>query len=200
MKTLSIVIPFLNEEKTLTKVLDILLALDLSSLDYCKEIILVNDGSTDQSVGTLRPYQGKSYLDSEIFLLENDRNRGKGFSLKAGFEKASGDVFIVQDADMEYDPKDYLLLLQTLEEKNLDFIYGSRIRGMFKLKNTHSTVSFLLGGLLVSFITSLLSWTLITDESTCYKVFTKKCKPFLLQPEENGFEREPAITMLLLKK
>lgn len=89
MKTLSIVIPFLNEEKTLTKVLDILLALDLSSLDYRKEIILVNDGSTDKSVEIIRPYLGKLYADGEIFLLENDYNRGKGFSLKAGFEKAN---------------------------------------------------------------------------------------------------------------
>jgi glycosyltransferase involved in cell wall biosynthesis len=77
-------------------------------------------------------------------LLQNDRNRGKGFSLKEGFKQASGNVMIVQDADMEYDSHDYLPLLVKLEKEQLDMVYGSRIRGMRCFKNTHSTVSFLL--------------------------------------------------------
>jgi glycosyltransferase involved in cell wall biosynthesis len=199
MKTLSIVIPFLNEEKTISKVLDALLELDLSPLNYQKEILLVNDGSTDKSVEAITSYLSRSTNDTQIMLFENDRNRGKGYSLKVGFAKASGEVMIVQDADMEYDPRDYIPLLKKLESDHLDFVYGSRIRGMCKLKNTHSTVSFFLGGLLVSFVTSLFSWILVTDEPTCYKMYTKKCKPLLLFPPENGFEREPAATMFLLK-
>ena len=200
MKTLSVVIPFLNEERTICKTLEEIIAVDLSRLGYEKEIILVNDGSTDDNQSVIQKFLQKSYPDNTIQYIENDKNHGKWYSLKEWFRIATWDLFIVQDADSEYNPHDYLPLIEKLEKDNLDFVYGSRIAWIKKFKNNYSTASFLLGWLAVSFLTSLLTFKRVSDEPTCYKLYTSKLRKYLLLPPEPRFEWEPAITMLLLRK
>ena len=200
MKLLSIIIPFLNEERTITATLDRIIHVDLEKIWYQKEILLVNDWSTDNSEAVILPYTKKNHKHCEIRYIKNPKNIGKWWSVKNGIKHANGDVYIIQDADSEYEPNDYLSILHKMDKENLDIVYWSRILWLFKLKNTYSKVTFLFGGLLVSFLTSLLSFNLVTDEPTCYKTFKKKLRDDLLLPTENWFEWEPAITMLLLKK
>lgn len=199
MKLISIVVPFLNEEKTLSKVVQTLLDLDFSEIGYHKELLLINDGSTDQSSHVIWKFLHSSYDDTHIIYHDNGKNKGKGYSVKKWFELSSWDLMIIQDADMEYNPQDMIPLIKKIEQW-YDVIYGSRIRWLIQYGNSYSHLPFLLGGLFVSFLTTLLSWKVVTDEPTCYKLYTKKCKSDLLKPQENGFEREPAATMIVLMK
>ena len=200
MKKLSIIIPVYNEEDTLKELVEKVILTDLSSVWYSKEVLLINDGSKDKSEEIIYKLI-KDNPKSEIKYIKNKKNSGKWFSLKEWFKYAIGDVMIVQDADLEYFPeKDYIPMLKAFEDTKVDFIYGSRTLGMKKFANTYSSKSFMFGGLVVSRLTTILSFTKVTDEPTCYKMFDKKLKPYLLFPQWNGFEREPAITMLLLRK
>ncbi len=199
MKVLSIIVPVYNEEKTVAKVIEEIAKIDLSQIWYTKEMILVNDGSRDKSEETIMPYLQKTYNDMTVRYEKHEKNKGKWAALKTWFALATGDVYLIQDADMEYDPNDYIPLLQHLEKSWCDMVYGSRIRGMRKFRNNYSTASFLLWWLTVSLMTSLLSRRWITDEPTCYKMYRWSLKPYLIYPEENGFEWEPAVTMLLLR-
>ena len=202
MKKLSIIIPVYNEEATLQELVEKVINLDLSEIWYKKEIILVNDWSKDKSEEIIQKFLlNQATKDCEIEYFKNPKNSWKWYSLKHGFEKASWDVFIVQDADLEYFPeKDYIPMLKAYEEKKADFVYGSRTLGMKVFWNNYSTKAFKLWWLLVSRVTTLLSFTKVTDEPTCYKMYDKKLKKYLVVPTENGFEWEPAITMLLLRK
>lgn len=198
MKTLSIIIPFLNEENTILHILKDVMKVSLDK--YTFEIILVNDGSSDSSVEKINSYISNYKWKYKIRLLDYSENKWKWFALKQWIEKSSWDLIIVQDADMEYTPDDYKWLIAYLERHKKDFVYWSRILWVYKYKNHYSNKIFLCGGLFVSIITSLLTLKKITDEPTCYKLFKKELKPFLLLPEENWFEWEPAITMILLRK
>lgn len=201
MKKLSVIIPVYNEEDTLKELVEKVIHVDLSSVWYEKEILLVNDGSKDKSEEIIQELIAKHSKRCEIRYIKNKKNSGKGFSLKEWFRYATGDVMIVQDADLEYFPeKDYIPMLKAFEEKKVDFLYGSRTLGMKKFWNNYSSKSFMLWWLAVSWLTTLLSFKKVTDEPTCYKMFAKKLQPYLLLPSWNGFEREPAITMLLLRK
>lgn len=198
MKKLSIIIPFLNEEKTLEKIIEKILS--LNNIDLKKEIIFVNDWSTDKSEEVIKKYLEKSIKNTEFFYIKNEKNMWKWFSLKEWFKKAEWDYFIIQDADLEYDPEDYKKLIKKLEHENLDFVYWSRTRWYFENWFHYSYISFLVWWLIVSLLTSIFTFKIVTDEPTCYKLFTKKLKSFLILPEENWFEWEPAVTVLLLKK
>lgn len=197
MKKLSIIIPFLNEQGTLGELLDKVVSVPLHG--YIKEIIIVNDGSTDNSDSIIQSFI-KNHKSLEIHYLLNEKNRWKGFSIKRGFEKATGDYMIIQDADLEYDPADYQKLLDYAQKKDLDVTYGSRTLWYFSYGFNYSTIWFLFWWLVVSALTSLLALHIVTDEPTCYKLFSKRVQKYLGVPEENGFEREPAITVLLLRK
>lgn len=200
MKKLSIIIPVYNEEATLRELVEKVINIDLSIIWYNKQIILVNDGSKDSSEEIIHSII-KDKPKSEIRYIKNVKNSWKGFSLKEGFKNADGDVMIVQDADLEYFPeKDYIPMLKFFEEKKADMLYWSRTLGMKKFGNNYSSKSFLWWGLLVSVATAILSLKKVTDEPTCYKMYDKKLKKYLIFPKENGFEREPAATMLLLRK
>jgi len=198
MKKLSIIIPFLNEQNTVWKVLEYII--NLKDLNLNKEIILVNDWSTDKSEDVINNFLFKKFENINVFYIKNDKNYWKWYSLKEWFKKASWDYFIVQDADLEYDPNDYVKLIKKMEDKNLDFVYGSRNRWFLENWFKYSYISFLLWWILVSALTSLFAFKIITDEPTCYKLFRRKLKNDLIKPEENWFEWEPAITMYLLKK
>lgn len=198
MRTLSVVIPFLNEENTILNVLDEVISTQIDNYNF--EIILVNDWSTDTSVDIINIFITKYKWNYKISLLDFKINNWKWYAMKKGIEKSTGDLIIIQDADMEYAPSDYIKLIHHLESKNLDFVYGSRILWVYKYKNSYTSKMFLFGWLLVSIVTSVLTFKKVTDEPTCYKLFTKKLKKYLLLPEENWFEWEPAITMILLRK
>ncbi len=200
MKKLSVIIPFLNEEKTIKTILDKVILVDLSSLDFCKEIILVNDWSIDNSEQIILKYIKDNSDKTEFKYIEYWRNYWKWYACKRWIEKATWDYYIIQDADLEYNPEDYINLLEKIELRKLDFLYGSRILGLDKYKNTYSTKTFLFWWLLVSVLTSILTFTKVTDEPTCYKLFKKELRNLLISPKENWFEWEPAITVLLLKK
>lgn len=201
MKKLSVIIPVYNEESTLEELVKKVIHVDLSSVWYDKELLLINDGSKDRSEEIIHELIDTYSKICEIRYIKNKKNSGKGFSLKEWFRYATGDIMIVQDADLEYFPeKDYLPMIKAFDEKKVDIIYGSRTLGMKKFGNSYSSKSFMLWWLAVSWLTTLLSFVKVTDEPTCYKMFDKKLKPYLLMPSANGFEWEPAITMLLLRK
>lgn len=200
MKKLSIIIPFLNEEKTIEGTLDKVVSVDLLSLNFTKEIILVNDGSNDNSEKIILDYIVNNWEKAEFQYIEYGRNYWKWYACKEWFKKATWDYFIIQDADNEYTPSDYKNLLEKLESRQLDFLYWSRILGLDEFKNTYSTKTFLFWWLVVSILTSILTFTKVTDEPTCYKLYKKELRDLLVLPKENWFEWEPAITVLLLKK
>jgi glycosyltransferase involved in cell wall biosynthesis len=159
----SVVIPVYNEEATLREIVERVLA-----APFDKEIIAVNDGSTDRSADILRELAAEHPDCVKIVLLPV--NRGKGTALRAGFARASGDVIVVQDADLEYDPRDIPKLLKALERPSTDIVYGARRR----TPGEGGHVMYLLGGALVSLAASLLFRTHFIDVMTCYKVFPRK--------------------------
>ena len=187
---LSIIMPCYNERETLPKILEKVRNVKLKN-NLKKEIILVDDFSTD---GT-REYI-KS-LDKEIIKLFHEKNKGKGAAIKSGIKKASGDIIIVQDADLEYEPNDYNKLIEPILEGKAEVVYGSRV--LNKKNKKYSHLSFLIGGRLVTFVTNLLFFSRLTDEPTCYKTF-KADVIKKIEIEGNRFEWEPEVTAKILKK
>jgi dolichol-phosphate mannosyltransferase len=176
---LSIVIPCYNEERTVIDLLNKVHDVDLGDVE--KEIIVVDDKSTDRTLELLR---SNNTYDK---LLTHEVNMGKGMALRTGFAAVTGDIVIVQDADLEYDPNDYRELIAPIIAGEAQVVYGSR-----NLKeNEFSYKSFQLGGKLVTFITNLLYGSNLTDEPTCYKVFDARlleripltCRKFEFCPE-----------------
>jgi dolichol-phosphate mannosyltransferase len=198
MKTLSIIIPFLNEENTIISLLEVVNKLFIDNLNI--EIILVNDWSRDSSKEKIESYIFNYSWKKSFKVLNFEKNKWKGFAVKEGIKKSTGDYIIIQDADLEYDPMDIPKILECMQEKKLDIVYGSRILWIKKYNNKYSNKSFLLWGMLLSFITTIFTCIKVTDEPTCYKLYNAELKKYLLFPEENGFEWEPAVTMLLLRK
>lgn len=197
MKLISLIIPVYNEERFVWSLLEKVARLDFSHLGYEKELVIVNDGSKDSSHDIIQSFLSE-YTGKAIYI--DQTNHGKGYSIKQWVEQATGDIYVIQDADLEYEPHDIIAMLQKLEKKWRDVCYGSRTRGYSKYGARYSTLFFLIGGLVVSLLTSILTLTLVTDEPTCYKMYRKKCRSWLLFPHENDFAWEPAATMLLLKK
>ena len=198
MQTLSIIIPVFNEEKLIEKVLNEVIRAD--SLGLKKEIIIVDDGSTDNTVKNVK-YQMTndkySRKNTKLFLIEKSKNEGKGSALKTGFAKATGDILMVQDADNEYSVADYPLLIVPFIKDNADVVYGSRNIMRKSFHTRYSYFLFYIGGILLTWIVNLLYRTFLTDQATGYKLFSKKVKKILLKANENGFSYEVAVTALL---
>jgi glycosyltransferase involved in cell wall biosynthesis len=184
---LSVVIPVFNEKNTVEKLVEMVRAVE----GIEKEIIIVDDASTDGSVDILKIIQNK-YPDVKVIFKKV--NKGKGDSLKVGFQHTTGDYVIIQDADLEYDPKDYLKLLRSLDEEKVDVIYGSRFSGSYEKM---STLHYF-GNKFLTMITNMLFGVMLTDMETCYKLmpgaFVRK-----LTVESSRFEFEPEITAKILK-
>ncbi len=185
---LSVIIPVYNEFETVEPAVKAVLAIDLVD-----EVVIVDDGSTD---GTLDLYPGIAELDGRIHIYKHEKNQGKGAAVRTGFGKATGEIFLIQDADLEYDPRDYPALVQPIEEGKVVVVYGSRFRG-----GPTKTMFFahMLGNKFLTLVTNILYNTIITDMETCYKVFRADVvKDIPLRAK--GFEFEPEITSKILKR
>jgi glycosyltransferase involved in cell wall biosynthesis len=162
-KSVSIVIPIYNEAKTIEKLLDRVLKADTLGLE--KEIILVDDGSFDGSNKIISSLRKPGLV--KILL---DQNHGKGYALRQGFAVATGDIVIVQDADLEYNPDDYPVLLAPFLAQSAKVVFGSRELNI----NKHSYPLYFLGGKLITIMTKLLYGGRLTDVPTGYKVIERK--------------------------
>jgi len=186
-KEISVVIPVYNEEKTIDEILNRVLK---ETENWSKEIILINDGSTDKTLEKI-----KNFLD-KIILINRERNRGKGFALREGFKRATGEIIIIQDADLEYNPKDYQNLLKPILEEKTKIVYGSR---NLNPKNKPSSRIYLYGGKFITTIFNFLFKTKLTDIVTGYKVFKKEVLN-KISLKENGFAFCEEFTAKVVKK
>lgn len=184
---LSVIIPVYNEELYLEKIVNRVIETGL-----VHEVIAIDDGSRDNSINILTDLQQKHPL---IKILSHEENRGKGAAIKTGLAEVTGDLVIIQDADLEYDPASFKDLISPFKDDNAKVVYGSRNLK----KNPKSSLAFYYGGRLLSVVTNLLYGSKITDESTCYKVFrTGILKDMNLSRE--GFDFCPEVTSKTLKK
>ncbi len=182
---LSIVIPVYNEEKTIRNILKMVEGVKLPA-GLKKEIILVDDCSTD---GTRKVLE--SLKSSRYSIVYHEVNRGKGAALRTGFQHATGEYVIIQDADLEYDPREYTLLLEPLLKGQADVVYGSRFMG----SGPHRILYFWhsMGNRFLTFVSNMFSDLNLTDMETCYKLFKREIIR-KIEIEENRFGFEPEIT------
>ncbi len=188
---LSVIIPAYNEEKTIVKLLQKVVDVTLIG-DVEKEVIVVNDCSTDNTKKVIEDFSATS--NSNIKLFHQEKNQGKGAAIRKGIELASGDFLIVQDADLEYNPEEFNLLLQPAVDGVADVVYGSRFMG----GKPHRILFFWhsLGNKFLTFLSNMFTNLNLTDMETCYKLirsdYAKKIKL-----KENRFGFEPEITAKL---
>ncbi len=182
---LSIIVPVYNEQNTIQFILK-----KLNALDICKEIIVVNDGSQDATQEKIN--QIKREIEG-IKIINFKNNCGKGRAVREGIKIAQADVIAIQDADLEYNPRDLIVLYNILKNSDADAIYGVRFK-----KDSYSPLWHRLGNKLLSVATSILYFQNIRDMETCYKVI-KRDVAMKLQLQSNGFEIEAEITAKLLR-
>lgn len=188
---ISIVIPVYNEKETLLTILKKVQKAPLGKTGLKKEVILVDDFSTD---GTKDLY--KKITDKNVIILKHKINKGKGAALKTGFKKATGDIIIIQDADLEYDPNEYPLLLDPILNNKADVVYGSR----FLSPKPHRVLYFshYVANKMLTFLSNAFTNLNLTDMETCYKVFTKETIN-KVNLKQNRFGFEPEVTAKLAK-
>jgi len=187
VKKLSVIIPAYNEGKTVHLILDKVRKTMLpNSIE--KEIIIVNDSSKDNTEEAIKHYIS-NHPDINIRYLKHEINKGKGAALHTGIEHASGEYLIIQDADLEYDPEEYVLLLKPVLNGHADVVYGSRFMG----GNPNRRLFFFhsIGNKFLTFLSNLFSNINLTDMETCYKLFrTDLIQQIVLREKRFGFEPE----------
>jgi glycosyltransferase involved in cell wall biosynthesis len=183
----SVIIPVYNEKSTIEEILRRVKAEEIAT-----EILVIDDGSID---GTREILENLDQ-DSQLRVIHHDRNRGKGAAVRTGFQNAAGEVFLIQDADLEYDPRDYPSMIQPIEEGIADVVYGSRFLG-----GPRRTVMFwhMVANKMLTFMTNLLYNTILSDMETGYKVFKREIVDGM-QIHANSFDFEPEFTAKILKK
>lgn len=195
--TLSIVVPVYNEARTIHQILDLLRELRLTN-DIAKQIILVNDCSTDDSAAVIRQYAAR-YPELNLLLLEHAVNQGKGAALHTGIREATGDYVIVQDADLEYDPEEYNLMIKPILKGFADVVFGSRFIG----GKPHRILFFwhsIGNKYVLTFLSNMFTDLNLTDMETCYKMFRRDIIQGLkLQEKRFGFEPEVTAKVARVK-
>lgn len=184
---LTIIIPVYNERNTIIHAVEGVL-----STPYNKEIILVDDGSTDGTQDII-----KNINETNIKKIFHEKNYGKGRAIQTGFKQASGDIILIQDADLEYDPTEYKNLLKPILSGKADVVYGTRFAG----NGSHRVLYFwhYLGNRILTFLSNMLTNLNLSDMECCYKVFTRDAL-LDINIEENRFGFEPEITAKIVKK
>jgi len=203
---LSVIMPVYNEQKTLAEIVERVQAVDLTvnahgdnpllggPISLEREIVIVDDGSTDGTRLILDRWRTED--KPGIRIVYHERNRGKGAALRTGFQHATGDILVIQDADLEYDPRDYVKLLEPLLEGRSPVVYGSRFLGG---PRAAMSLSHTLGNKLLTIFTNLLYGTSLSDMETCYKCFRREViRDMALH--SRGFEIEPELTAKILKR
>jgi len=197
MKKLSIIIPVYNEERTIHLILDKVKNTALSQ-NIEKEIIIVNDCSSDNTSQAIKNYQNAN-SELNILFLEHSVNKGKGAALHTGIAKATGEFTIIQDADLEYDPREYNILLQPILDGFADVVYGSRFMG----GNAHRVLFFwhTIGNKFLTFWSNMFTNLNLTDMETCYKMFnTQMLQTLKLKEKRFGFEPEVTAKIARIPK
>jgi glycosyltransferase involved in cell wall biosynthesis len=195
-KTLSIVIPAYNEERTIHEILDAIRAVELDG-GMKKEIIIVDDCSSDNTMERLESYS-KEHPDMGLSLHKHEVNKGKGAALHTGIDKATGDYIVIQDADLEYDPQEYNILLKPILNGQADVVYGSRFMG----GNPHRVLFFwhTIGNKFLTRMSNMFTNLNLTDMETCYKMFRSDLvKSVRLKEKRFGFEPEVTAKVSRIK-
>ncbi len=189
---LSVVIPVFNEKTTIEQILA-----RVSATPYDKEIIIVDDASTDGTRDILKKLEagGEDAPQTQVRVFYHDQNQGKGAALRTGFEQARGQIVLIQDADLEYDPADYPALLKPIQDGRADVVYGSRFIG-----GPHRVLFFWhrLGNYLVTLLSNMLTNLNLTDMETGYKVFRRDIVQ-RIHIKSNRFGVEPELTAKLAR-
>jgi glycosyltransferase involved in cell wall biosynthesis len=185
---LSVVMPVYNEKATIRQIIDKVLAVDVD-----KELVIVDDGSSDGTRDILKELEPSLDGSARIFYL--DRNRGKGWAVRHGIQQATGDVLVIQDADLEYEPEEFHNLLEPFQKGRAAVVYGSRFLGGHRTGYYWTT----LGNKLLTWLTNVIYNTNLTDMETCYKLFAiDVIREIPLRCQR--FEFEPEVTAKVLKR
>lgn len=195
MKKISIIIPCYNEEKLVTAVLEKVLQTKLN-YNLEKQIIVVNDGSTDNSANAINQFCERN---PSVRSIHQTKNSGKGAAIKAALPKIDGDIIIIQDADFEYDPNDYNKMIQPIYDGHADVVYGSRFIGA----GPHRVLFFFhtIGNKFLTFLSNLFTGLNLTDMETGYKMFKADVlKQVKLKENRFGFEPEVTAKVSRIKK
>ena len=184
---LSVIIPVYNEFQNIREILK-----RVQTTGLAWEILIIDDGSTDGTLDILKELDG----DDNIRVILHEKNQGKGAAVRTGFAHAKGDVFLIQDADLEYDPRDYPAILKPLEEDIADVVYGSRFLGGPR----RSTMFWhMIANKLLTLATNILYNNILTDMETGYKAFRREVLDGITI-HSNSFNFEPEFTAKILKK
>ncbi len=203
---LSIIMPVYNEQATLVEIVNRVRTVDLTidrdgtnqllqgPLVLEREIVIVDDGSTDGTREILNQLRAENAPDLRI--IYHERNGGKGAALRTGFEQSTGDIIVIQDADLEYDPRDFVKLLEPLLEGRSPVIYGSRFMGG---PRSAMSLSHTLGNKFLTILTNLFFGTALSDMETCYKCFRRDVIANM-PLRSRRFDIEPELTAKILKR
>jgi glycosyltransferase involved in cell wall biosynthesis len=185
------VIPVYNEKLTIDEIITYVKKVKLDNITI--EIVIIDDGSTDGTKERLDIYAH----DPEVYVYHHEKNMGKGAALKTGFKKVTGDIVIIQDADLEYDPNEYSNLIKPIIKNKADVVYGSRFRSGKEMRVLYFWHT--VGNKLLTMLSNMFTDLNLTDMETCYKVF-KRDVIQSINIEENRFGFEPEITAKISKK
>ena len=190
MKTLSVVIPAYNEERFIGTLLERIKAVDLGPLGVTTELVVVDDCSKDRTAAIVEGL-------ADVRLIRMPKNGGKGRAVRAGIAAATGELLIIQDADLEYDPQDYVPMVRALLDGRADIIYGSRYLG--RGRHANQSLGAYLGGRSLSVVAWLFTGQLLTDTVTAFKLFRRE-ELAALPLETSGFELDHEITARMIAR